>query len=237
MGMKPYQQIPIQECGEAIAPIPLDAFCVVTPHPYAVLGAPYGERSPYWLRETVIKALLAAQEHLRRLQPGWQLQIFDAYRPIPVQQFMVDYTAQTLAHRQGVVLTELDASAQADIWREVYQFWALPSQDPQTPPPHSTGAAIDLTLVDAEGIAVDMGSPIDEVSPRSHPNYFQHQTDATSLTIQAHRQILQTVMLNAGFCQHPNEWWHFSRGDQLWAWQRTQVTQTPHVAHYGRVDV
>ncbi|WP_413325826.1 M15 family metallopeptidase [Synechococcus sp. MIT S9503] len=27
-------------------------------------------------------------------------------------------------------------------------------------------------------------------------------------------------MTEAGFARHPNEWWHFSHGDQLWAWQR-----------------
>ena len=25
-------------------------------------------------------------------------------------------------------------------------------------------------------------------------------------------------MKQAGFVQHPNEWWHFSFGDQLWSW-------------------
>ena len=25
-------------------------------------------------------------------------------------------------------------------------------------------------------------------------------------------------MRSAGFVRHPNEWWHFSHGDQLWAW-------------------
>jgi D-alanyl-D-alanine dipeptidase len=33
----------------------------------------------------------------------------------------------------------------------------------------------------------------------------------------------------AGFAQHPNEWWHFSHGDQLWAWRQQQP-----IAHYGR---
>ena len=26
-------------------------------------------------------------------------------------------------------------------------------------------------------------------------------------------------MTKFGFAQHPNEWWHFSYGDQLWAWK------------------
>ena len=29
-------------------------------------------------------------------------------------------------------------------------------------------------------------------------------------------------MEQAGFVQHPNEWWHFSYGDQLWSWLRNQ---------------
>ncbi|MEM9152610.1 MAG: M15 family metallopeptidase, partial [Cyanobacteria bacterium P01_F01_bin.3] len=90
--MKPYQKVPIEECGEALLPIPLDQFSVVSPHPYEALGAPYGNRSPYFLREGVLYKLLEAQSALKKKRPGWQLQIFDAYRPIPVQQFMVDYT-------------------------------------------------------------------------------------------------------------------------------------------------
>jgi D-alanyl-D-alanine dipeptidase len=37
------------------------------------------------------------------------------------------------------------------------------------------------------------------------------------------------VMLEVGFAQHPNEWWHFSQGDQLWAWRTGH-----HQAIYGR---
>jgi len=38
-------------------------------------------------------------------------------------------------------------------------------------------------------------------------------------------------MASAGFARHPNEWWHFSVGDQLWAW----INHAP-AARYGRVD-
>jgi len=31
--------------------------------------------------------------------------------------------------------------------------------------------------------------------------------------------LLKEIMLKFGFAQHPNEWWHFSYGDQLWAWK------------------
>ncbi|MBE7382675.1 MAG: D-alanyl-D-alanine dipeptidase [Leptolyngbya sp. SIO1E4] len=231
--MKPYQSIPIHECGEPLVPLPLEQISVVTPHPYQVLGAPYGDRSPYWLRASVAAALLQAQSALQQVQPGWQIQIFDAYRPIAVQRFMVDYTAHELARQQGQVFEQLSDRAQQAIWAEVYQFWALPSDDPSTPPPHSTGAAVDITLIDADGQPVDMGSPIDEVSPRSHPDYFQPFSDAICQRIHRHRCQLRQVLSAAGFRQHPNEWWHFSQGDQLWAWLLSQESGQPHTARYG----
>ena len=230
--MKPYHHVPIHECHEPLVPLPLPELAVVTPHPYVALGAPYGDRSPYWLRQTVVEALRRVQVALQAEQPGWRLQVFDAYRPIPVQQFMVDYTTQDLAHQQGLDWSQLSMAQQQTLLETVYQFWALPSPDPQTPPPHSTGAAIDLTLIDAQGLPVAMGSPIDEVSARSHPDYFQAAA-ADHSQFHAHRCLLQQLMTAAGFQQHPAEWWHFSNGDQLWAWLTTQQTGQFTVAHYG----
>ena len=43
-------------------------------------------------------------------------------------------------------------------------------------------------------------------------------------------------MFAAGFQRHPNEWWHFSLGDQMWAWLSNQENPTHLVvARYGRV--
>lgn len=237
MTMKPYQQIEIVECGEPLVPIPMQELAVVTPHPYEALGAPYGDRSPYWLRQSVVVALQQAQQQLRKTHPSWRIQVFDAYRPISVQQFMVDYTAQALAHQRGLLLEQLSAAAKQVLLAEVYQFWALPSHDPKTPPPHSTGAAIDITLVDGVGQPVEMGSPIDEVSARSYPNHFQQFADAASQKFHHNRNLLRACMSSAGFQQHPNEWWHFSYGDQLWAWLISQATGDPHTARYGCAEI
>jgi D-alanyl-D-alanine dipeptidase len=234
--MKPYQQVEIVECGEPLVPIPLEEFAVVAPHPYEVLGAPYGDRSPYWLRESVVQVLQQAQQQLHKTHPGWRIQVFDAYRPIPVQQFMVDHTAQELAQQRGIALAELSEVAKQTLLEEVYQFWALPSYDLKTPPPHSTGAAIDITLVDGAGQPIEMGSPIDEVSVRSYPNHFQPSADAASQQYHRNRSLLRDCMEAAGFQQHPNEWWHFSYGDQLWAWLMSQAIGKSHTARYGRAE-
>jgi len=222
--MKPYQLVPIQECHEPLVEIPLQ-FARETPHPYLRLSAPYSNCSPYYLRQGVLNRLLQAQVELRRVQPNWNIQIFDAYRPIAVQRYMVNYTFEQLLRAKNLTATSLSADQHQALLQEVYQFWAEPSQDPSKPPPHSTGAAIDLTLVDQTGTPIEMGSPIDELSPRSYPDYYATLEPDLELGVSAkpsqihqNRLLLRQVMKATGFEQHPNEWWHFSYGDQLWAW-------------------
>jgi D-alanyl-D-alanine dipeptidase len=239
--MKPYQRIAIAECGEPLVPIPLDIFATESCHAYQKLGAPYGHKSPYYVREQVLARLLQAQQQLQQHCPGWRIQVFDAYRPIAVQQYMVDYTFAELVQAQGLQLEELTDTQKQTIWEQVHQFWAVPNLNPATPPPHSTGAAIDVTLVDASGDSIDMGSAIDEISPRSFPNFFADQPDPEAQQYHQNRQLLKQVMTSAGFLQHMNEWWHFSWGDQLWAWLSTGANPNPDpgaiTARYGRAEL
>ncbi len=234
--MKPYQQIPIKDCGDPLVPIPAEEFSLLDPPPYAVLGAPYGNASPYSLRSEVLGKLIQAQRKLQHQRPGWRIQVFDAFRPVAVQQFMVDHTFQGLVRAKGLEETHLTREQQQQVLEQVLQFWAIPSGNPTTPPPHSTGAALDITLVDDQGAAVDMGSPIDEVSPRSFPNHFAESTAPHQQQVHLHRRLLYEVMTAVGFRQHPNEWWHFSLGDQLWAWLVRQETGSSEViARYGGI--
>jgi zinc D-Ala-D-Ala dipeptidase len=254
MQPKPYWAIPIQDNAEPLLGLTSEHFQLASPHPYQVLGASYGEYSPFCLRRSVVEALITAQRSLQSSHPQWQLYIFDAYRPVSVQQFMVDYTFTTALKERGLERAQLRSEAEASLWEEVYQLWALPSLAPTTPPPHSTGAAVDLTLYDRQTQQlVDMGSVIDELSPRSQPDYFA--TVMIDETVSAderkaaaiahrHRQVLYQVMREAGFQRHPGEWWHFCLGDQMWAWlsqteerDRVESSQSGQwVARYGRVD-
>ncbi len=149
---------------------------------------------------------------------------------------MVEYTFSEVVRIRGLKLFELTESQQQGIWEQVYQFWAVPDFNPVTPPPHSTGAAIDVTLVDETGKTVDMGTEIDEISQASHPDYYSNSLDPTEQIYQLRRQLLRDVMISSGFMRHPHEWWHFSQGDQMWAWLCNQ--ENPHhpvAACYGRV--
>jgi len=234
--MKPYLKIPIVECGEPLVPIPLEQFTVDLIHPYVKLGADYQGASPYFLRQGVLEALIRSQATLQQEHPGWKISIFDAYRPVEVQQYMVDYTFTQAVQAKGWTVGELSSSQRDEIWAEVCEFWAVPSTDPATPPPHSTGAAVDVTLADSDGNPVEMGGEIDELSPRSHPHYYANAQTARDRQYRTHRQILATAMQSSGFRRHPGEWWHFCLGDQMWAWLGLQDDPShPRAARYGRV--
>jgi zinc D-Ala-D-Ala dipeptidase len=243
---KPYSNIPIVESGDLLVPIPAEAFVCADPHPYAALGAPYGHASPFFVRPAVLAALQLAQDRLQLQQPTWKLYIFDAYRPVTVQQFMVDFTFEQALKDRGLERSQLSTIQTDALWAEVFQLWAAPSLDLATPPPHSTGAAVDITLFDtAAQEMVWMGSPIDELSERSQPDYFAaimadaqrpELERAEAMLARAHRQLLKDMMQEAGFERHLGEWWHFSLGDQMWAWLRQQSQpERAWTARYGRI--
>jgi len=227
--MNPYQSVPIEECNDPLVGIPAEPFAFTRPHPYALLGAPYGDASPWMLRRRVLAALLQAADALNARRPGWRLKLFDAYRPLPVQSFMVWREFNLQAERAGRSLApyrnpaELQArepELYAALAATVFEFWGIPSDDPRTPPPHSTGAAVDLTLQDAAGHELDMGCPIDETTARAYPDHYAGATSPEMCGFHERRMLLHEVMAAAGFNRHGNEWWHFSLGDQMWAWAR-----------------
>ncbi len=221
-------KITINECHEKMLEIP-SIFSSFTPHPYQKLGAPYSDKSPFFLREEVIFRLEKAQERLQVLKHGCRLKIFDAYRPLGVQKFMIEYDTNRVAQeRYGSSFDVLTLSEQERVEKVVSHFWSPISDDVAlNPPPHSTGGALDLTIVDSNGVALDMGTQIDELVDASESDYYYN----SGTDYQKNRELLVEVMEYAGFVQLPTEWWHFSYGDQIWAVGKNRVD-----AKYGKVS-
>lgn len=235
--MENYRSIPIHECGEKIVPIPREVFAFFAVHPYVAAGAPYGAVTPWMLRESVLQALIRAQDVLQQERVGWGFKLFDAYRPNAVQAYMVNYEMAVLARHDGVDLACWSSEQETSYRERVLRIYAVPSEDPATPSPHSTAAVIDLTLHDARGYEVDMGSPIDENSDRSLPDYYIAATDEAGRAAHANRRLLARIMRGQGFHCMAHEWWHFSLGDQMWAFiENGGRVGGPHVARYGRAD-
>ncbi len=213
--MRPWNFIEIEDCGEPLVPISEFFYCL-EPHPYLSIGAPYGKNnSPWLLRSGVLGRLLIAQSYLNFEQSGLKLAIFDSCRHIAVQLFMIEYSIKKECSLRGINMDDhSNFDRLQEVIEDVNKFWAPPIFDPSMPPPHSTGAAVDLTISDLNGETLDMGGEIDFIGDISLPNYYQN----TDSLFNSRRSLLFRVMNKAGFSQHPNEWWHFSFGDQLWGW-------------------
>ncbi len=76
--------------------------------------------------------------------------------------------------------------------------------DPRRGSPHSRGAAVDLTLIDAEGKELEMGTPFDAFTPLSH-----HGNTEVPVAAQRNRFLLLGLMSAAGWDFYGNEWWHY----------------------------
>ena len=233
---RPWTDKPIEDCGEPLQALPL-AIHRLNPHPYLALGAPYADGSSPWrLRLTVVSHLLNAQKELQFDFPDLCLLVFDAWRPIEVQSFMIEYSINKECSLRGLDRqNQMNQSSIEEVIKDVSKFWAPPNVSPLNPPPHSTGAAVDLTLADLNGSPIEMGGEIDQIGDISLPNYYSSygkgSINSKASLWHSRRKILARVMEKAGFCQHPNEWWHFSYGDQLWAWKKNIL-----LASYGRID-
>lgn len=81
---------------------------------------------------------------------------------------------------------------------------------------HSYGMALDITLLDADGRELDMGTGFDDMTELSHPALEEGFLLAGQLTEHqlANRRLLRTAMLQAGFLGINTEWWHFDCGDR-----------------------
>ena len=80
--------------------------------------------------------------------------------------------------------------------------------DPRQGSPHSRGVAVDLTLVGADGAALDMGTGFDAFTPRSH-----HGNGDVPAEAQRNRILLMGIMTTADWDFYRREWWHYQLFD------------------------
>ena len=216
-----------------------EALCDAGGHGLAGENFYHSERNPpYWrriegaipkllLRRTVAQKLAGVNARLG--EAGLKLYLFDAWRPRAVQAYFHDVWMPRELRRRG---SGLEGAA---LTAEVERYWAAPSANENSPAPHATGGAVDLTLRWKNGEALWMGSLFDDVTALAHRDRFE-QLDAKNFSFsdqeaRANRRLLHWIMTDEGFAGHPEEWWHFSWGDQLWA----ALTGAP-AAHYGAAE-
>ena len=153
------------------------------------------------VRRSVATRLATAQT---LLSGGLRLRVVEGHRSVADQQAIITrYSAEICAARPGVSPSELD--------RLVSRFVS-----PLAVAPHVAGAAVDLTLVDAHGVEVDMGTPID-ATPEQSEGACWFAANNIDRFARSHRRLMSTVLTWSGFVNYPTEWWHWSYGDRYWA--------------------
>ena len=153
------------------------------------------------VRASLAERLEAADAALPR---GIRIRVIEGYRPLDVQRAIVaSYAAEVRAHHPHVDEDELAVLTSRFV-------------SPVDVAPHVAGAAVDLTLVDACGDELDLGTPID-ATPEQSDGRCYFAADGIGADARAHRDLLARVLGDQGLVNYPTEWWHWSYGDRYWA--------------------
>jgi D-alanyl-D-alanine dipeptidase len=142
--------------------------------------------------------------HAQSLLPdGLHLLIIGAFRPFETQKAMYDIvwaeTKEKYPHWSDDFVTQY-----------INVFSAPPIRD--TPPPHTTGGAVDLGIVDANGERLDFVSPF-KMGWESAPMMVEGLSDEA----RRNRALLSDVLTASGLTNFRGEWWHWSYGEPGWA--------------------
>ena len=199
--MKIAQGIHVRECGEPLVDIRRYNKQIVVKLEETSKKMQGLKVDRCFLRDSAAIRLSLAQGFL----PGkYRFKIIDGYRPLKAQKEIYKNLLKLLRKRHPE-MTERELVAETDKWV---------SNPEKIVPPHTTGGTIDLTIVDGEGIELDMGTAVNKVDVRSY-------TSSRDITARArkNRGILIKAMKKAGFVNDPMEWWHWSYGDWRWAYE------------------
>ena len=149
----------------------------------------YDRLKKAYLQKDVAERLAKVQNLLMQLKPGFQLLIYDALRPVSVQQKMWDALDSLPPVERGKFVS-----------------------NPKNRSLHNMGAAVDLTIVDDQNKPLDMGANYDDIRQIAYPSMEQRffEEGKLSTTQLENRALLRKVMKSQGFRQLPTEWWHFN---------------------------
>ena len=107
---------------------------------------------------------------------GFHIKIYDCYRPLDVQKKM----------------------------------WTIVSDpkyvaNPATGSIHNRGGAVDITLVDANNIELDMGTKFDFFGEEASHDFLE-----LPVAVLENRKLLKKILRASGFVSFDSEWWHYN---------------------------
>lgn len=149
----------------------------------------YFDINKLYLQKDVALRLAQVQKYLKSLHPSYSLLVYDGARPLSVQKAMWD-ALDTIPVKERTKFVSNPASGSV----------------------HNYAAAVDLTICDAKGVALDMGAGYDDIRKIAYPRYEADFLKSKQLTPEhvANRELLRKVMKSQKFVNIATEWWHFN---------------------------
>ncbi len=147
----------------------------------------YEDLQEAYLHPEAAQAVVRAQQLLADRHPGYRLVIYDATRPLHVQQKMWNVVKGT----------------------PKYIYVSNPARGGGL---HNYGLAVDISIADEQGRPLDMGTPVDWLGAEAHITAEEQLVRNGKMSEEArqNRLLLRNVMKEAGFHPLPSEWWHFN---------------------------
>lgn len=148
----------------------------------------YNDLREAFLHPEAMRGLQKAQAYLKQLRPDLSLKVYDAARPMHIQQRMWD----EVKHTSKAIYVSNPAHGGGM---------------------HNYGMAVDITLCTLKGDTLDMGTKIDYMGKAAHIDNEAAlvSTHIISPEARRNRQLLRQVMRYGGFMPLRTEWWHFNK--------------------------
>lgn len=147
----------------------------------------YEDLKDAYLHPDALKSLLRAQQLLKEKHPGYSLIVYDAARPMSVQKKMWNVVKGTS--------------------KSIYV--SNPSRGGGL---HNYGLAVDISILDNNGVPLPMGTEVDHLGVEAHITHEAELVKSRKISEEAvrNRQLLRLIMREAGFRALNSEWWHFN---------------------------
>jgi len=210
--------IPIKENHDPLIDLKDQSIIILGPSPEIPNNTDYTK-----MRLSVYKKLVEAQTMLPQ---GLKFCLYEGLRNLVLQEKLFN-------DRYCLLKKKNPSWSHTEIFIESTKFVSpvINLDGSQNIPPHSTGAAIDVYLLDDKNQRINMGMGVDD-SIQDIDGALS-MTDSTCITEEAkkNRRIMGDVLRAVGFVNYPTEFWHWSYGDRYWAYHK----QEPY-ALYGSIS-
>lgn len=202
--------IPIQDDHEPLIDLTIQKYIAYGPSPEIPNNHDYTK-----LRQSAYNKLVKAEASL---PPGMHFCLYEGYRSLKLQQSLFEQ------HYAKVKKLHPDWSKEKIFIETTKLVSPVRNLDgSKNIPPHSTGGAIDVYLIDDNGNPLEMGI---------HPKDWQNDVDSSlsetastriSAQAQENRRMMSKALNSVGFVNYPTEYWHWSYGDRYWAYARRET--------------